>query len=163
MITNIGLCHLENLKTRDGISKAKTECFAHLAPQGTVVLNGDDDKLAQIRMVNGKPVMFYGLEKEATLFTDEAGERSLAEKEVYATGVHTIGIEETEAVIHMGREQFTVRIPLAGEHNVYNALAAVCVGKELPAFGRGDEAGDCGGAHGQRQEPPDQKRRNYGD
>ena len=131
VITNIGLCHLENLKTRDGILKAKTECFAHLAPQGTVVLNGDDDKLAQIRMVNGKPVMFYGLEKEAALFTDEAGERSLAEKEVYATGVHTIGIEETEAVIHMGREQFTVRIPLAGEHNVYNALAAVCVGKEL--------------------------------
>ena len=48
VITNIGLCHLENLKTRDGILKAKTECFAHLAPQGTVVLNGDDDKLAQI-------------------------------------------------------------------------------------------------------------------
>ena len=42
------------------------------------------------------------------MFTHEAGERSLAEKEVYATGVHTIGIEETEAVIHMGREQFTV-------------------------------------------------------
>ena len=75
--------------------------------------------------------MFYGLEKEAALFTDETGERYLAEKEVYATGVHTIGIEETEAVIHMGREQFTVRIPLAGEHNVYNALAAVCVGREL--------------------------------
>lgn len=131
VITNIGLCHLENLKTRDGILKAKTECFAHLAPQGTVVLNGDDDKLAQIRTVNGRPVMFYGLEKEAALFTDETGERSLAEKDVYATGVHTIGIEETEAVIHMGREQFTVRIPLAGEHNVYNALAAVCVGREL--------------------------------
>ena len=29
VITNIGLCHLENLKSRDGILKAKTEVFTH--------------------------------------------------------------------------------------------------------------------------------------
>ena len=45
VITNIGLCHLENLITRDGILKAKTESFEHLAPDGIAVLNGDDDKL----------------------------------------------------------------------------------------------------------------------
>ena len=43
VITNIGLCHLENLGTRDGILKAKTEVFAHMQPDGTVILNGDDD------------------------------------------------------------------------------------------------------------------------
>lgn len=31
IMTNIGQCHLENLKTRDGILKAKTEVFAHMA------------------------------------------------------------------------------------------------------------------------------------
>ena len=46
VITNIGLCHLENLLTRDGILKAKTESFEHLTPEGTAVLNGDDDKLS---------------------------------------------------------------------------------------------------------------------
>ncbi len=30
IMTNIGQCHLENLKTRDGILKAKTEVFAHM-------------------------------------------------------------------------------------------------------------------------------------
>ena len=43
VITNIGLCHLENLITRDGILKAKTDCFEHMRPNGTVILTGDDD------------------------------------------------------------------------------------------------------------------------
>lgn len=32
VLTNIGLCHLENLKTRDGILKAKTEMFEQAMP-----------------------------------------------------------------------------------------------------------------------------------
>ena len=65
VITNIGLCHLENLITRDGILKAKTESFAHLTPDGIAVLNGDDDKLCDKKVVNGKPAVFYGIEKAA--------------------------------------------------------------------------------------------------
>lgn len=57
VITNIGLCHLENLITRDGILKAKTESFAHLTPDGIAVLNGDDDKLCDKKVVNGKRSM----------------------------------------------------------------------------------------------------------
>ncbi len=34
VITNIGLCHLENLGSRDGILKAKTEIFEHLNGTG---------------------------------------------------------------------------------------------------------------------------------
>ena len=45
VITNIGLCHLENLKDRDGILKAKTEMFEHMKENGVAILNGDDDKL----------------------------------------------------------------------------------------------------------------------
>lgn len=58
VITNIGLCHLENLSTRDGILQAKTEMFDHLQVDGTVILNGDDDKLSTKKEVNGKPVIF---------------------------------------------------------------------------------------------------------
>ena len=54
VITNIGLCHLENLGTRDGILKAKTECFEHMQPDGTVILNGDDDKLCTKKVVGAK-------------------------------------------------------------------------------------------------------------
>ena len=42
-----------------------------------------------------------------------------------------IGLEGTKAVIHTPEQQFEVVIPIAGEHNVYNALAAVCVARRL--------------------------------
>lgn len=131
VITNIGLCHLENLITRDGILKAKTESFAHLTTDGIAVLNGDDDKLSEKKTVNGKPTVFYGIGKEAQNFTDECGDKLLAEKEVYATDVMAKGLDKTSAVIHLDGESFAVEIPIAGEHNVYNALAAVCVGRQL--------------------------------
>ena len=67
VITNIGLCHLENLGTRDGILKAKTECFEHMQPDGTVILNGDDDKLCTKKVVGGKPAIFYGMGKAPLL------------------------------------------------------------------------------------------------
>lgn len=63
VITNIGLCHLENLGTRDGILQAKTEMFDHLQIDGTVILNGDDDKLSSKKEVNGKPVIFMAWEQ----------------------------------------------------------------------------------------------------
>lgn len=53
VITNIGQCHLENLGTRDGILRAKTEIFDHMQEGGRICLNGDDDKLVTIREVRG--------------------------------------------------------------------------------------------------------------
>ena len=50
VITNIGLCHLEFLKSRDGILKAKTEIFDFLKEDGHVILNGDDDKLVTVTL-----------------------------------------------------------------------------------------------------------------
>lgn len=135
VITNIGLCHLENLIDRDGILKAKTESFEHLTANGVAVLNGDDDKLATRQMVNGRATVFYGLGKEALTLTenvvDGVEEKTLAEKQIYATDVEAIGLTGTKATIHVGEDAFEVEIPIAGEHNVYNALAAVAVAREL--------------------------------
>ena len=49
VFTNIGLCHLENLKDRDGILKAKTEMLNEAQPGAQVILNGDDDKLITLK------------------------------------------------------------------------------------------------------------------
>ena len=54
VITNIGTCHLENLGDRDGVLKAKTEIFSGMKPGGSVVLNGDDDKLIRLG-TSGRP------------------------------------------------------------------------------------------------------------
>lgn len=115
VITNIGLCHLENLVDRDGILKAKTEVFAHMKEDGCAVLNGDDDKLATVTEVCGKSPVFYGKEKG----------------DVYATDIEILGIEGIRMQIHVYGEKAEVTVPIPGEHNVYNALAAACVGKAL--------------------------------
>ncbi|MCM1191405.1 MAG: UDP-N-acetylmuramoyl-tripeptide--D-alanyl-D-alanine ligase [Butyrivibrio sp.] len=61
VITNIGQCHLENLKTRDGILKAKSEIFDFMAEDGEICLNGEDDKLSALREVKGRKPHFFGL------------------------------------------------------------------------------------------------------
>lgn len=124
VITNIGLCHLENLKTRDGILKAKTESFAHLKKDGIAILNGDDDKLSTIRQVGDKEPVFYGMEEKMEYRED-------AKKSVYATGVENLGLYGMQARIHTPEGERDVCIPIPGEHNVYNALAATAVGLSL--------------------------------
>ncbi len=128
VITNIGLCHLENLGTRDGILKAKTEMFDHMREGGLAILNGDDDKLSTKTYVNGRDSVFYGFDKEAK--QDEAG-IFMTEKSVYATDVINLGFEGMEAVLHTPQGEFKANITIPGEHNVYNALAATAVGLEL--------------------------------
>ena len=115
VITNIGLCHLENLKSRDGILKAKTEVFDHMKGNGIAVLNGDDDKLSTVLSVNGNAPVFYGKEKG----------------NAYASDIVSLGMEGMRMTLHLENETAQVTIPIPGEHNVYNALAAACVGKAL--------------------------------
>lgn len=128
VITNVGLCHLENLGTRDGILQAKTECFDHMREGGLAILNGDDDKLSTKKKVNGRDTVFYGIDAEAK--QGEDGSR-MAEKSIYATEVVNLGFEGMAAMIHTPQGDFEANITIPGEHNVYNALAATAVGLEL--------------------------------
>lgn len=131
VITNIGTCHLEGLHDRDGILRAKTECFEHMRDDGIAVLNGDDDKLGGIKTVNGRLPVFYGMHREAAAADTPAGYEALPEKSVYASDVKVMELAGTKAVIHIKTKQketvIPVEIPIAGEHNVYNALAAAAV------------------------------------
>ena len=61
VITNIGLCHLENLGSREGIRKAKTEIFNYANEHYKTILNGDDDMLCEIKTSNENHGIFYGL------------------------------------------------------------------------------------------------------
>ena len=128
VITNVGLCHLENLGTRDGILQAKTECFEHMREGGLAILNGDDDKLSTKKNVNGREAVFYGFEKAAQM---DAEGNPMAAKSIYATDVENLGFEGMQAVIHTPQGEFEAMITIPGEHNVYNALAATAVGLEL--------------------------------
>ena len=113
MITNIGLCHLEFLKSRDGILKAKTEIFDFLKEDGHIILNGDDDKLITVTDVKGIKPVFFGVENKNGIWADEIESR---------------GLKGIECRIHVKDESFKVLVPIPGRHMVYNALAGTAVG-----------------------------------
>ena len=130
VMTNIGWCHLENLKTRDGILQAKTEVFDHMPASGIAVLNGDDDKLSTKTAVNGNPSVFYGVGEESSFEEANGSNRSIT-KQVYASNVENLGFEGMKADFHTPIGSFTAMIHIPGEHNVHNALAATAVGLQL--------------------------------
>ena len=71
VITNIGVAHLEHLKSRDGILKAKTEIFMYMNPEGSIILNGDDDKLSTVHPSNGIQPVFFGLDENRDFYADQ--------------------------------------------------------------------------------------------
>ena len=83
VITNIGCCHLENLKDRDGILKAKTEIFDFMKPGGRAILNGDDDKLRTVRRVQGKSPLFFGMDQKNEIWADERDAGSTWERKAF--------------------------------------------------------------------------------
>lgn len=116
VITNIGQCHLEFLGDRDGVLRAKSEIFDFVAPDGNIILNGDDDKLATLREIKGIKPIFFG---------NESG------RAIYATDIRSAGIKGVWCNIHVGEECFEVMVPIPGYHMVLNALAATAVGRSF--------------------------------
>lgn len=116
VMTNIGCCHLEQLIDRDGVLKAKTEVIPYIKEGGVLVVNLDDDKLATIEKPEGVELLGYGMNEKAT---------------AYATDCKVEDILAQSAVYHIQGESFEATIPMSGEHNVYNALAAICIGSRM--------------------------------
>lgn len=116
VITNVGVSHIENLGSREGILKAKCEIFDFMDENSLKVLNGDDDMLS-VLVGKEKSACFYGLENK--------------NNEVYAENIVKKGFDGTEFTVNMQNDSFRVYMPVPGIHNVYNSLAAAAVGRRL--------------------------------
>ncbi len=121
VITNIGQCHLENLGTRDGILKAKTEIFTHMNPNGEVCLFGGDDKLLTVTEVNGRKPFYFA-------------EKLNGDVAVNITSYEDRKLNGSDAtmILNMPEKGFDnvsikVNVPLPGHHMVINAAAAANV------------------------------------
>lgn len=117
VITNIGVAHLEFLKTREGIMQEKTQMFQDMKPGGSVVLNGDDPLLSTIGPVKGSDPIFYGLDQDKNV--------------IYATDIEPLGLKGTSCTIHLPEGSFSCVVPIPGIHMVSNALAGSAVGSKL--------------------------------
>ena len=118
VITNIGQSHLDNLKTREGILKAKSEIFDFMAEDGEICLNGEDDKLTPIADIKGHRPHFFGM----------GGNPG---QEVYALDIVSKGLWGSDAKLRIGDSDIQVHVPLPGFHMVLNAAAAACVARLL--------------------------------
>ncbi len=116
IITNIGLCHLENLIDRDGVLRAKTEMFDFAEPNATIILNGDDDKLITVKDWDGYEPLYFGLSTEFAAFADN---------------IQSMSLTGTSCTLHLGNQSIQTIIPIPGHHMIYNALAGALVGQEL--------------------------------
>lgn len=113
VITNIGVSHIENLGSRDGILQAKLEITDGLQKGAPLILNGDDDKLSTVKNDDFR-IYHYGINNG-----DFIAKNIVENADSTTFGIH-----------YYGRVQ-NVRIPTIGIHNVYNALAAFAVGYVL--------------------------------
>lgn len=110
LITNIGVSHIENLGSREGILKAKLEILDGLEKNAPLILNGDNDLLRTVKSDEYR-IYFYGIENgdfKAENISEENGSTIFD-------------------VSYFGKTQ-KIEIPTIGIHNVYNALAAFAVG-----------------------------------
>ena len=115
VVTNVAPVHLEFFDSLAGIARAKYELVESLPAGAAAVLNGDDEYVSQFgRDFKGKVVMY--------------GTRATAD--VRAEKIQSKGAEGAEFDVVIGGVREHATLPLVGEHNVLNALAAVAVGLE---------------------------------
>lgn len=122
IFTNVGECHLDNLHDRDGVLKAKSECFDYMNPEGYVILNGEDDKLDTIDTLYGNRPYRFGLGGQ------DAFARDVENNGIYGTDL-TICTEIGCDGEYEDESRFDVHISIPGVHMVGNALAATVAGR----------------------------------
>ncbi len=116
VVTCVAPVHLEFFDSVATIARAKYELIESLPKRGTAVLNFDDDYVSEFgRDFHGRIVMF-GFHPGA---------------DVRAENIHARGAEgsEFDLILADGARE-RVRLPLVGQHNIGNALAAVGVALE---------------------------------
>ena len=135
LITNIGVSHIENLGSREGIFKAKLEILDGLSEDAPLIINGDNDMLSTVlhndEICSKYNVISFGIKNKSNYNAENIKEENGS---TFFDVVYTVSkqIDETDGVkaeFSLCRQKIT--IPTVGIHNVYNALAAFAVGITL--------------------------------
>jgi UDP-N-acetylmuramoyl-tripeptide--D-alanyl-D-alanine ligase len=115
VVTIVGPVHLERAGTFERIVAAKTELVEALppAPEGTAILNYDDESVRKMADATRACVLYYGLSRRADLWADQ---------------IEGLGLDGIRFRLHHGDETLYVKVPLLGRHSVHTALRATAVG-----------------------------------
>lgn len=114
LITNIGLSHMENLKTQENILKAKLEITDYFNDNNVLIVNGEDEYLKNINHKNYKIV-----------------KTGFKEGNEYLGSEVELGDDFTSFMLEAEGNKYPFKLPMVGVHNILNALLAAAVSREL--------------------------------
>lgn len=113
IFTNLTHDHLDYHGTMENYSAAKGLLFAQLGQQldqkKFAILNSDDPWSGKMAEMTAFPILTYGIKEKADFRASSVGQQT----------------DRTHFTLHAPDGKFAVEMPLIGEFNVYNALAAI--------------------------------------
>lgn len=117
VITNVGQTHLENLGTVENVARGKSELITGLPETGIAVLNYDNEYVRDMNLIfTGDKVIYYGFSKKADIYADYIK-------------VNKEGL--TSFIVNYKNDKIKIEMNKPGDHNIYNALAAIAVARML--------------------------------
>ncbi|HAT4245445.1 TPA: UDP-N-acetylmuramoyl-tripeptide--D-alanyl-D-alanine ligase [Clostridium perfringens] len=114
IITNIGISHIEILKTRENILKAKMEIATFFDKNNTLVVCGNDDFLGAL------PEAQYKIVKTGVGENFEIGAKNIALEEL-----------SSKFTVYDGEKEEEFSLDMPGEHNISNLILGIAIAKEL--------------------------------
>ncbi|MDG6891244.1 UDP-N-acetylmuramoyl-tripeptide--D-alanyl-D-alanine ligase [Clostridium perfringens] len=114
IITNIGISHIEILKTRENILKAKMEIATFFDKNNTLVVCGNDYFLGAL------PSAEYKIVKTGVGENFEIGAKNIALEEL-----------SSKFTVYDGEKEEEFSLDMPGEHNISNLMLGIAIAKEL--------------------------------
>lgn len=116
VITNIGMAHIENLGSREGIFQAKMELTNYFGEDNTLITFHDEEFLNRKRLEGPYRLVMAGMDTES---------------DYVISHIDDFGAEGIQFMLeHAGISQ-QFKLPVPGSHNAFNAALAVACGMEL--------------------------------
>ena len=116
IITNIGMSHIENLKTRENILKAKMEITDFFSKDSILIVNSDNDLLGDVDTANYRLIR-TGIDSEADL---KACDLNVEENKI------TFRIMDKKNLIDN-----IIEVNIPGRHNILNSMLAVACARAM--------------------------------
>lgn len=117
VITCAAQAHLAGFGDLPGVARAKGEIFQGLTENGVAIINADDQFATFWKTLAGNhKVITFGFSADAMVRAD-----------------HIMFDDQGHAIfeLHVNQQAISLKLPLIGKHNVYNALASAAVAVAL--------------------------------
>ncbi len=132
-IVNVHGAHLEGLGSIEGVARAKEELFAATHSRGTLIVNLDDNLVAEAATRYSHKKIKYTTNKSEKTGAD-----------IWSSNIHSQESGNIAFNLHIDNSLYPVKLKVPGKHNVENCLAAasmaIAAGVEPEVIVRGLES-----------------------